>query len=487
MRFSIPRVTHVPIGIALGALGIAILPATAQAVTPQQDVVGGVQMPAHVNPVDRHTASAGARAPAGVSGRSLMVTVTSCSETDLRSAVNAVATAGGTVNLRPGCIYRLTNPEPTNVDSGFLSITATVTINGFGDTITRSSAASFRFFEIDGPNGNLTLNILTLSNGHAASPPGNGRGGAIWIDGTGSLTLFASTVTGNNADVSGGGIENDGGTVTVNASTLRNNTARAGGGMNASGATTITFNSSAVSGNTAATTGAAQSQGGGLLVGGGTTRLNSTLITNNNATNTDPTGSAAGGGVLSSAAMFLNNSPVIGNHATGGNGSFGGGLVAAGGTMTVTNCPVLNNIARGNGPAGGNGGGFFNQTALTATNSPVANNTADGGNGSGNGQGGGIFNQGVLLLTATNSPVSSNTARGGSGGGIGRGGALFNNGASAKVTFRSSPIIGNRALPAPGSVGGGIFNTGTVTLIISPVIGNTPDQCAPAGSVPGCL
>lgn len=484
MRFS--RVTRVPIGIALGALAIAILPITAQAVTPQHDVVGGLQMPAQVNPVRGNTTTTRESAPAGVSNRALTVTVTSCSESDLRMAVNAVATTGGTVNLQPGCIYTLTNPEPTNVDSGFQNIAATVTINGNGDTITRSSPNLFRFFEINGPNGNLTLNRLTLSNGRASSPPSNGRGGAIWINGTGSLTLFASTVNGNNADVSGGGIENDGGAVTVNASTLRNNTARAGGGMNASGATAITFASSIVTGNTAAATGAAQSQGGGLLVGGGTTRLNNTSIINNNAINTDPIGSAAGAGILSVGTMFLNNSPVIGNHATGGNGAFGGGLVAAGGTMAVTNSPVSSNTVRGNGPAGGNGGGIFNQTTLTGTNSPVTNNTADGGNGSGNGQGGGIFNQGVLLLTATNSPVFSNTAQGGTGGGIGRGGALFNNGANAKATFRTSPISGNRALPAPGSVGGGIFNTGTVTLISSPVVGNTPDQCAPAGSVPGC-
>lgn len=486
MRFSIPRVTPVPIGIALGALGMAILPATAQAATPQQDVVGGLRMPAHVSPVHGRTASAGANARVQAGSRALSVTVTSCRETDLRSAVNAVATAGGTINLRPGCIYTLTNPEPTNVDSGFQNIAATVRINGNGDSITRSSAASFRFFEIEGPNGKLTLNNLTLSNGRASTTAGNGRGGAIWIDGTGSLTLFASTVTCNNADVSGGGIANDGGTVTVNASTLRNNTSVLGGGMTASGATTTTFNNSTVTGNTAEATGASQSQGGGLLIGGGTTRLNSTFITNNNAINTDTVGSAAGAGLLTAGTVILDKSPVTGNHTTGGNGAFGGGLVNVG-TMTVTNSPVRNNTALGNGPAGGNGGGMFNQGMLTATNSPVLNNAAQGGTGSGNGQGGGIFNQGVLTLTATNSPVFNNTAQGGTGGGIGRGGALFNNGANATVTLRTSPVTGNRALPAPGSVGGGIFNTGTVMLIRSPVVGNTPDQCAPAGSVPGCL
>jgi hypothetical protein len=35
--------------------------------------------------------------------------------------------------------------------------------------------------------------------------------------------------------------------------------------------------------------------------------------------------------------------------------------------------------------------------------------------------------------------------------------------------------------------GGGIFNNGgTVTLAKTPVTGNTPDNCEPPGTVPGC-
>src|SRR5262249_19635071 len=155
MQSSISRVTRVAMGIALGALGMAILPATAQAVTSRQDVVGGLGMPSHVNPVPGGAAFAGANTPGRAGSRAPLVNVPSCNENDLRNAVNSVATAGGTVNLRPGCVYTLTNPEPTNVASGFQSIAATVTINGNNDSITRASAASFRFFEIDGPNGNL--------------------------------------------------------------------------------------------------------------------------------------------------------------------------------------------------------------------------------------------------------------------------------------------------------------------------------------------
>ncbi|MEV6728532.1 MULTISPECIES: hypothetical protein [unclassified Streptomyces] len=128
--------------------------------------------------------------------------LTSCSESDLQAAIGAVATVGGTVNLRPGCTYTLTDATPPNDDNGLPVITNNVTINGNGDTITRAAtAANFRFFEIDGPIGNLTLNTLTLSNGHASSGLGNGRGGAVWLSGAGpALTLDNTTLTTNTAD-----------------------------------------------------------------------------------------------------------------------------------------------------------------------------------------------------------------------------------------------------------------------------------------------
>jgi hypothetical protein len=90
------------------------------------------------------------------------------------------------------------------------------------------------------------------------------------------------------------------------------------------------------------------------------------------------------------------------------------------------------------------------------------------------------------ILTLNNSQVNYNSA-GGDGGGIA-------NGVPAKglppgppliggpVTLNHSQVTGNTA-----ANGGGIFNNnGTVTLASSPVTGNSPNDCAPSGSVPGC-
>jgi hypothetical protein len=73
---------------------------------------------------------------------------------------------------------------------------------------TRSSAATFRFFEVLA-GANLKLDSVKLTNGGGAS-----GGGAIDVNSGGTLTLTNSTVSGNSALV-GGGIRNNGGTLTV--------------------------------------------------------------------------------------------------------------------------------------------------------------------------------------------------------------------------------------------------------------------------------
>ncbi|MET8277188.1 hypothetical protein ABZV54_44660, partial [Streptomyces sp. NPDC005096] len=71
--------------------------------------------------------------------------------------------------------------------------------------------------------------------------------------------------------------------------------------------------------------------------------------------------------------------------------------------------------------------------------------------------------------------VYGNTAP--SGGGIWSGGTL---------AVTRSAVLRNTATAGPGS-GGGIYKAGgTVTLDQSVVRDNTPDNCAPPGSVPGC-
>jgi hypothetical protein len=81
--------------------------------------------------------------------------------------------------------------------------------------------------------------------------------------------------------------------------------------------------------------------------------------------------------------------------------------------------------------------------------------------------------------------VHDNNAPGSFGGGI------WNSTESATVAtviLRSTTVNNNSA-----SDGGGIFNAatgfgpgGTVSLASSPVVNNTPNNCEPLNSIPGC-
>ncbi|TWV38372.1 hypothetical protein FRZ03_24625 [Streptomyces misionensis] len=324
--------------------------------------------------------------------------VTSCRESDLQAAIAAVATVGGTVNLKRRCTYTLTDAAPPNGDNGLPVIRNNVTINGRGDTITRAATAgNFRFFEIDGPDGKLTLNALTLSKGHASGGLGNGRGGAIWLSGAGpALTLNDSSLTTNTADTFGGAIDDDNGAVSVNRSTLHNNTASSGGAVFVSpfgGSGTATVGRSRITGNHATRL------AGGIAAAVGTTvTLTSTQVTHNDVTGSTP----QGGGIAQAGTMTLKRSEVTGNTTTGANAQ-GGGIFNISGTVKLTDSPVTRNTANG-------------------TNS----------------RGGGIFNTGFGTVTLTRSPVTRNQALGTGA----NGGGIFN--ASGTVTLVASPVTGNQ-------------------------------------------
>src|SRR5262249_44818851 len=116
-----------------------------------------------------------------------------------------------------------------------LAITGRVEIDGptaDGDGVTVSAAASapaMRLFYV-AAGGELTLQDLTLSGGMAQGAPngGYGEGGAIYN--SGSLTVFDSTVVGNQAigvgaNGLGGALFNDGGDATITDSTFAGNAA----------------------------------------------------------------------------------------------------------------------------------------------------------------------------------------------------------------------------------------------------------------------
>ncbi|AQU69340.1 hypothetical protein [Streptomyces niveus] len=159
-----------------------------------------------------------------------------CDAKALVTAIDAANLAGGgTVELAANCVYSLDAVEPAaggNGPNGLPVITEAVTVNGANSVIERATAAGtpkFRFFEIGGARGELTLNRVTLRNGDP-TVLGTENGGAILVNANRVLTVNNSVLTGNTAH-EGGAIASLGGSSTrISGSEFTSNSAVAGGG-----------------------------------------------------------------------------------------------------------------------------------------------------------------------------------------------------------------------------------------------------------------
>ena len=471
--------------------------------------------------------------PSAVAGASPGISV-SCSTVGLVAAVNAANGAGGgTINLASGCDYALTSAD--NGENGLPVVMFGISINGNGATISGNST-DFRVLEVDGPGGNLTLNNVTITGGLASAIPDDmtsGVGGGIANFG-GTVTLNRSQVTGNKADLAGGGIasatfdpssvakltlnnstvtsnqqtapppenmDQSGGlggggivtilgTVTLNSSQVNANTAQGpdGGGIangdyfNFSDTTSfLTLNNSQVDGNMAPNAG-----GGGIQNLLGQLTINSSQVDGNTSLNGGGI-SSGNGGSPSGCHLVLNKSEVDGNTAIAPvpqPGSMSGPPIAAGGLANGGEAVLNSSQVDNNTASHVSGAGIVNHGVMTLNKSEVNGNTAAGSGPVASG--GGIINgQGPPgttddALTLNNSQVSNNTA-GGNGGGIANGlGSMI---PAGPITLNHSQVTDNTA-----AHGGGIFNSGgTVTLSATNVTGNHPDNCEPPGTIPGCV
>ena len=211
----------------------------------------------------------------------------------------------------------------------------------------------------------------------------------------------------------------------------------------------LTLNSLTVSGGRLA------SGTGGGIWNGGTLNLNRSVVRGNSA--------ETGGGLYNFSRLNLHHSTVARNTSS----SFGGGVLNDGlGTMTMKGGALYKNRA-----SNGNGGGLENILGTATLDSvSVRGNTGLSG--------GGIRNVNGSTVTLKSTTVRDNIAVTGAG--------LSNNSTTAvsTATLKRSLVTRNTAITS----GGGILNepNGVVTLTASRVVRNAPDNCAPAGSVPGC-
>lgn len=178
-------------------------------------------------------------------------------------------------------------------------------IDGVGQSITVSGdtdgngTADVPLFTVNA-GANLSLRNLTLAKGKADSSQ---CGGAVLND-NGSVIVFGSTITGNQAALSGGGICNRAsGTLQVTNSTFSDNTATWGGGIRNSGTLTVTnstFSNNSVTG-----------VGGGIDHDPGTAVVINSTFSGNSA--------VWGGGIgISQGTLTVTNSTLSGNTGTDG-------------------------------------------------------------------------------------------------------------------------------------------------------------------------
>ncbi|MCB1100058.1 MAG: hypothetical protein KDN22_31125, partial [Verrucomicrobiae bacterium] len=436
--------------------------------------------------------------------------------TTLREMVIAAnATPGSdTIELSAGT-YVLTLPGSGEdvAATGDLDITDSLTITGAGPaTIIDASALGDRVFEVF-TGVDVKFSNLMITGGVAGDGGGiynrggvvdvsacimqdniangaSGSGGAIFNDTAGILTVSDSTISGNQANRAGGGIEDNSGAglgIILTNVNLDGNKAGVspataapgnGGGLHISGAGDTSIIGGTVNGNSAAR------EGGGLWNGSGTMTVEGVEIADNKAA-----GAAAddgGGGIFNNGGtLIVDTSDIRANLATGASGS-GGGILNLGGSVTVTGTSIDANVA--NRAGGGIEDAAGTQLLLIATqmtdNVAGPDGTAAPGNGgalhiSGAGhvelqnstvagnfaakEGGGLWNSGVGMMSVYSSTVSGNSAP--------KGGGIFAQaGAAGDLQVTNSTVSGNTVTGNGAGIG---LEGGSLFLLNSTVASNT--------------
>jgi hypothetical protein len=291
-------------------------------------------------------------------------TPASCTE----SAFEAAIAAGGVVTFHCGpspykLILRSTKSitQDTVIDGGNL-----VTLDGGGQV--RQLLLNTNNFDATTPT--LTLQNITLANGHGTDNAGTGApagGGAVYRYG-GTLNVIHSQFMNNigpasGQDSAGGAIYSVGvGTTTVVGSTFQGNQASDGGALGNLGASVNLVNDT-IQGNQATGTGGNPGDGGN---GGGVYMDGAHIVITMCGTHIDSNqGNAYGGGLFFVDDALAGTAAIDQSSFNGNSTAFAGGLYLQGATGTLTNSSVINNQVQaidGVGPYATNA--FFDADSL---------------------------------------------------------------------------------------------------------------------------
>lgn len=273
-------------------------------------------------------------------------------------------------------------------------------VHALGALTIESSTLTGNWSDGTGDGGAIAAKAgLTVIGSMISDNRSNRDGGGIYLAGDGSIAT--STISGNYATFSGGGIEAIGGSLAIESSTISNNSA-------ARYATFVSF---------------AQGEGAGIR--GDMVTVTDSVVSGNIGTN-------SGGGIRASTAVLV-SSEVTGNTVNEGYFSVSGGGVFAS-VITASNSTIAYNSLFSSFNGASSGGGLASGTA-NLVNTTVHGNQNTGGQAIG----GGISS---ANLTLTSSTVTANSAIGlRVDGGFGGGVAGFNE--FADVSIVNSLIHGN--------------------------------------------
>lgn len=363
--------------------------------------------------------------------------------TSLREAIRAANGSQGVDLIRfdPSLFDQ---PAVISLELGEIEITDALMIEGPGDDLLSIDAGGkSRVVHFSQSSGDLLIRAMTLTGGQA-----NGSGGGILFRSGHTLTLSNVSLLSNAATGDGGGVHAQG-KVTIDAGMITGNTAGgSGGGVSA---LDVQVGSSVISSN--ATTGDS-SDGGGIH--SQTAMINDSLIAGNRTH-----GMSSGGGGLAVVSAELEQVIVSGNRADQG---VGGGISSTQ-SLTLNSSTVSENFSGIDGggihSVGDQTGGLILNASGVVLNE-VARDAA---------RGGGVFADGFTRLT--DSTISGNTAS----GAMTDGGGIYSLSGALEI-FRST-VVGNTATRVGGGVLVPFATTSPLTIQCSILAANADSGIAP--------
>lgn len=288
--------------------------------------------------------------------------------------------------------------------------------------------------------GALNISSITFESNEAKG--GNSHGGAIYSDGTSSVTASGCTF-GGTEDAKGNKAQNGGAAAIV------------GNSENA-----VVFTSCIFQKNTAE-----GSHGGAIFAERAITVKGTSSNKTKILSNKIGGASGKGGGIYSSAKLYIEYAEISGNTVTGGSG---GGIYSTG-ILNIIDSTIGGTGADSGNTANGNGGGIYAdaKSVCTIKDSDIVGNTA-------NGMGGGVYVEAAYGTAAAGKCVISGGSftnnKAGGGGAIYTAGTLAITGCTIGDTTVTN---GNKATGLNGGGGGIFIYKGSCTLTNTTVTGNT--------------